>query len=76
MEPEVLSYGPWNAVEGAAVHVRRGPEGLICLRTEHGDCATLAPLLEEAARGRATGELARRLGPGEAELVLRAVRSR
>ncbi|MFF1839440.1 hypothetical protein ACFVXE_35495 [Streptomyces sp. NPDC058231] len=72
----MLSYGPWKAVDGAALHVRRGPEGLICLRSEHGDCATLTFLLEEAAQGRATGELAHRLGPGEAELVLKAVRSR
>lgn len=48
-----------------------GLRPISCLRPERGDCATPAPLLEEAARGRATSELAQRLDPLRGpELVL------
>ncbi|MFE9868454.1 hypothetical protein ACFYPZ_38310 [Streptomyces sp. NPDC005506] len=43
-----------------------GLRPISCLHPERGDCATPAPLLEEAARGRTTSELAQRLDPCEA----------
>ncbi|MFD3921489.1 hypothetical protein [Streptomyces sp. NPDC058595] len=69
-----LCYGPWTAVKGAAVQLRHGPEGLICLRTERGEISTLLPLLESAAEGDKASTLLRHLTQEEAALAFQTAR--
>ncbi|KAF4407861.1 MULTISPECIES: hypothetical protein [Streptomyces] len=50
------TYGQWTRTDEPGLAVRRGPEGLICLSTPDGECATLRNLLESIATGRADGQ--------------------
>lgn len=50
------TYGQWMSTDQPGLTVRRGPEGLVCLSTPDGECATLRHLLESIADGLARGE--------------------
>ncbi|MBQ0986975.1 hypothetical protein KBZ10_21155 [Streptomyces sp. F63] len=50
------TYGQWMSTDQPGLTVRRGPEGLVCLSTPDGECATLRHLLEPIADGLARGE--------------------
>lgn len=66
--------GDWRPTDMPRLQVRTGPEGLVRVRSRAGECATLLPLLRDAADGRARvarlGGLTRR----EARSALRALR--